>query len=56
MPRGAAKKETGPPINATSKDEEAFIQYDPSAVDVNGSNIDAEFLKNANSEEEKAKH
>ncbi|MCJ1354426.1 MAG: hypothetical protein MMC33_004414 [Icmadophila ericetorum] len=34
-------KEAGPPINATSKDEEAFIQ---------------EFLKNANAEEQKAKH
>ncbi|KAF2455006.1 hypothetical protein BDY21DRAFT_350896 [Lineolata rhizophorae] len=34
-------KEQGPPINATSKDEENFIQ---------------EFLKNAEAEEKKAKH
>ncbi|MCJ1230958.1 hypothetical protein MMC12_007633 [Toensbergia leucococca] len=34
-------KQQGPPINATSKDEEQFIQ---------------EFIKSANAEEQKAKH
>ncbi|MCJ1252064.1 hypothetical protein MMC30_009302 [Trapelia coarctata] len=38
---GDKKKESGPPINATSKDEEKFVQ---------------DFLKNANLEEQKAKH
>ncbi|KAL9621301.1 MAG: hypothetical protein Q9160_004192 [Pyrenula sp. 1 TL-2023] len=37
---GEKKKEQGPPINATSKDEENFIQ---------------EFLKSAEAEEKKAK-
>jgi len=42
MSRGETKKkETGPPTNASSKEEEDFIQ---------------DFLKNANTEEEKAKH
>ena len=31
MRGGEKKKEQGPPINATSKDEENFIQYDPSS-------------------------
>ena len=65
MSRGETKKkETSPPINATSKDEEAFIQYGVSAGDVNDFDIYAyantlgcrDFLKNANAEEEKAKH
>ncbi|MCJ1335539.1 hypothetical protein MMC09_000811 [Bachmanniomyces sp. S44760] len=41
---GASEKkkiDQGPPTNSTSKDEEAFIQ---------------EFIKNANAEEQKAKH
>ncbi|MCJ1375702.1 hypothetical protein MMC20_006939 [Loxospora ochrophaea] len=41
MRGGEKAKEKGPPINASSKDEEAFIQ---------------EFIKNANAEEQKAKH
>ena len=40
MSRGETKKkESGPPINATSKDEEAFIQYGLSAADVSVSAI-----------------
>jgi len=41
MRGGDKKKQQGPPINATSKDEESFIQ---------------EFLKNVDAEEKKAKH
>ena len=36
MSRGETKKkETGPPTNASSKEEEDFIQYDLSVVEVN---------------------
>ena len=59
------KKETGPPINATSKEEEKFIQYVTQLSKLTfllnvvlakheGENRD--FLKNANLEEQKAKH
>ena len=34
MRGGDKKKQQGPPINATSKDEESFIQYDPLAQHV----------------------
>ena len=63
--RGEKKaKETGPPINATSKDEEAFIQYVSShglkhhfRIKVNAYGFHCrEFIKNANAEEQKAKH
>ncbi|EFW17941.1 uncharacterized protein CIMG_12208 [Coccidioides immitis RS] len=40
MPSSSKKKEQGPPIKASSKDEEQFIQ---------------EFLKNVEAEEKKAK-
>ncbi|OXV08229.1 hypothetical protein Egran_04008 [Elaphomyces granulatus] len=39
--RGGNKKQQGPPINASSKEEEQFIQ---------------EFLKGVDAEEKKAKH
>ena len=63
MRGGEKAKEKGPPINASSKDEEAFIQYVMAqwieriwwgqTADACG---DREFIKNANAEEQKAKH
>ena len=57
-------KAEGPPTNATSKDEEAFIQYVKSSTIYGGKEIfqtlmyagAREFIKNANAEEQKAKH
>ena len=55
---GSEKART-PPTNASSKDEEAFIQYRPLRHQYLKSTTnpsEREFLKSAESEEKKAKH
>lgn len=57
-------KEQGPPINATSKEEEQFIQYVRASQNLKGVQVSEndtdwlirEFIKAANEEGEKAKH
>lgn len=64
MPAKTKAKESGPPINAASKDEEKFIQYADVLLPwlfsiyrrMNTSHlILRDFLKNANGDEQKAK-
>ncbi|KAL9006252.1 MAG: hypothetical protein Q9188_001024 [Gyalolechia gomerana] len=61
MPAKTKEKEAGPPINAASKDEEAFIQYADtfssscSAFTEIAHTFHRDFLKNANGGEQKAK-
>ena len=55
---GSEKAKT-PPTNASSKDEEAFIQYGPlphQSFESTANQSEREFIKSAESEEKKAKH
>lgn len=52
-------KEQGPPINAQSNEEEQFIQFvdtEPSSCERILTLFVQEFIKNAQAEEQKAKH
>jgi len=55
---GGSDKTKIPPTNASSKDEESFIQYGSHLPNVSTptDQLDREFVKSAEAEEKKAKH
>ena len=55
MRGGSKTKEQGPPINASSKEEEQFIQYVWSTPEHPTADICREFIRNAEAEEKKDK-